>query len=151
MSLKVWTLTICSAVNLYLLGVMVLFAAVAYPQFSAVDRASFPPLYQAFTGRIGVPVVVWEFLALFTTVPLYFARPSAVPAWSVHVLIVLGLAYFAITFGWHLPSHRALAAGDNSAEALAPLLQSQWARTFVQLGRAAVVIWLGAEVAQKSR
>jgi hypothetical protein len=55
----------------------------------------------------------------------------------------LGVAYFAITFGLHLPSHRALAGGDNSPAALAPLLSSQWARTAVQVLRAGLLSWLG--------
>ena len=147
MSLKAWTLVICSAVNLYLLGVMVFFAAVSYPQLGAVDRSAFPSVYQALTSRIGLPVVVWEFVALLATVPLYFARPPSTPVWAVHVVIALGLAYFAITFAWHLPSHKALAAGDNSSGAMAPLLTSQWTRTVVQAARAGVLMWLGARLA----
>jgi hypothetical protein len=147
MSLKTWVLSACSATNLYLLGVMVLFAAVLYPEFGAVPRPAFPPLYAAFTARIGAPVVAFEFAALLTTLPLYAARPAAVPLAAVHALLVLGVAYFAITFGWHLPAHRALAAGDNGAAALGPLVQSQWARTGVQLGRAAILVWLGARAA----
>ena len=142
MSLKDWTLVICSAANLYLLGVMVVFAAVLYPQFGAVERGAFPPLYSAFNSRIGAPVVLWEFAALILTLTLYAWRPANVPLWAVHGLLVLGIAYFAITFGWHLPSHRALAAGDNSPTALAPLLNSQWARTLVQLIRCAGISWL---------
>lgn len=141
--MKAWTLVVCSGANLYLLGVMVFFAAIAYPQLGAVDRAAFPPLYSALTSRLGLPVVVWEFAALLLTVPLYFARPDGVPAWTVHVLIALGVAYFAITFAWHLPAHRPLAAGDNSADVLAPLLASQWARTAVQGARAGLLLWLG--------
>ena len=144
MLIKSWAVVVCSAVNLYLLGAMVLFAAIVYPGFAAVDRAAFPPLYQAFTSRIPVSVVAWEFAALLVTVPLYFARPSGVPAWAVHALMVLGAAYFAITFGWHLPAHRALATGDNSPQALAPLLSSQWARTAVQLVRAGLLVWMGS-------
>ena len=146
MSFKAWSLVLCSAANFYLLAVMVLFAAVAYPQLGAVDRAAFPPLYAAFTGRIGLPVVIWEFAALLLTFPLYWARPEAAPIGAVHALVALGAAYFAITFAWHLPSHRALAAGDNGPAALAPLLQSQWVRTGVQVVRAAILAWLGARV-----
>jgi len=146
MSLKAWALVSCSAVNLYLLGVMVFFAAVSYPQLGAVDRAAFPALYQGLTGRLGLPVVIWEFVALLATVALYFARPAATPLWAVHALTALGVAYFAITFGWHLPSHRALAAGDNSPQALAPLLTSQWVRTAVQAGRAGLLMWLGTRM-----
>jgi hypothetical protein len=146
MSIKPWTLVACSAANIYLLGVMVLFAAVLYPQLGAVERGAFPPLYAAFTERIGAPVVVFEFLSLLTTFPLYVARPTEAPRAAVHALVVLGVAYFVITFGWHLPAHRALAAGENGAAALEPLLRSQWARTGVQLGRAAILAWLGARV-----
>jgi hypothetical protein len=144
MSFKAWTLVVCFAVNLYLLGVMVLFAAVVYPGFGAVGREAFPPLYAAFTARIGAPVVLFELAALVSTLPLYAARPAAAPLAAVHALVALGVLYFAITFGWHLPEHRALAAGDNGAAALGPLLQSQWARTGVQLARAGVLCWLGA-------
>lgn len=55
--------------------------------------------------------------------------------------------YFVITFAWHLPAHRALAAGDNGAAALGPLLLSQWARTAVQLMRVGLLAWLGASAA----
>ena len=89
-------------------------------------------------------MVLFEFAALLLTVPLYFARPEAVPLGAVHALVALGVAYFVITFGWHLPAHRALAGGDNGAAALAPLLSSQWVRTGVQIGRAGVLVWLGA-------
>jgi hypothetical protein len=133
----------CSLTNTYLLGVMVLFASVVYPGFSAVDRAAFPPLYASFTARIGGPVVAFEFAALLTTLPLYWLRPASTPLWAVHALVVLGLLYFVITFGWQLPAHRALAAGDNGPSALAPLLMSQWARTFVQVARVALLAWVG--------
>lgn len=142
--MKAWTLPICGAANVYLLAVMVLFATVIYPGFGSVDASAFPAMYKGFTGRIGLPVVAMEFLAFLVVFSLYLARPDTTPAWAVHVLVGLGVAYFAITFAWHLPSHRALAAGDNSARALAPLLASQWTRTIVQLARAGLLVWLAA-------
>lgn len=145
--MKAWTLPICSAANVYLLAVMVLFATVIYPGFGTVDATAFPAMYKGFTGRIGLPVVAMEFVAFLVVFSLYFARPDTTPAWAVHALVGLGVAYFAITFGWHLPSHRALAAGDNSSAALAPLLASQWARTAVQLARAGLTVWLATRPA----
>ncbi len=139
--LERWTLVACAAVNFYLLGVMVLFAAVVYPQFGSVDRTAFPFLYASFNGRIGLPVVVFEFAALVLTLALYAFRPAELPLWSVHAAVAFGVAYFAITFGLHLPSHRALAGGDNSVKALGPLLSSQWARTVVQMLRAGLLSW----------
>ncbi|MBX7097208.1 MAG: hypothetical protein K1X89_05830 [Myxococcaceae bacterium] len=139
--MKLWALLAAASLNLYLLGVMVLFAAVVYPQFASVDRAVFPPLYQAFTARIPVPVVLFEFLAFFSTLVLYAARPDAVPAWLVHAVVALGVAYFAITFGWHLKTHAVLGQGDNSAEVLRRLLASQWARTAVHAARVGLLAW----------
>lgn len=134
-----WVVISALIVNAYLLGAMVLFAAVTYPQFGAVDRAAFPPLYQSFNARIGVAVVPWEFVAFLVTLALYLFRDE-LPLGPVHAVAALGVAYFAITFAWHLPAHRPLAAGDNSA--LAALLTSQWARTLVQVGRVGVLAWL---------
>jgi hypothetical protein len=140
--MKTWLLVGCAATNVYLLAAMVIFAAVVYPQFGSVDRSAFGPLYSGFTGRIGLPVVSFEFLAFFATLALYAARPDSTPLWAVHVLTVLGLGYFAITFGWHLPAHRPLAAGDNSD--LGALMASQWSRTPLQLVRAGFLLWLCA-------
>jgi len=142
--MKAWALVTCTVVNGYLLGVMVLFAAVEYPGFGTVDRSAFAQLYSGFTGRIGGPVVLLEFAALLATLALYVARPESSPLGAVHALLILGVAYFVITFAWHLPSHRALASGENGPAALAPLLQSQWARTGVQVGRVAVMMALCA-------
>ena len=144
MMLKAWMLVLCLAVNLYLMGVMVLFATVVYPQLGAVERGGFLPVYQAFNGRIGGPVVIWEFAAFAVTLALYAARLDSTPPWAVHLAVGLSVAYFAVTFGWHLPSHRALAAGDNSAAALAPLLMSQWVRAVVQVVKAGLLCWLAA-------
>lgn len=143
MSLKEWTLVGCALVNAYLLGVMVLFATVVYPGFGAVDRA-FPALYADFTSRIPGPVVAFEFLALIATLLLYVWRPTPTPLLAVHLLVALGSVYFLITFGWHLPAHRPLGAGENGAATLAPILRSQWARTMVQTARVTILAWLAA-------
>lgn len=135
-------LVVCLVTNAYLLAAMIGFAVVSYPQFASVDRSVFPAVYSAFTARIGFAVVPFEFLALILTFPLYAWRPESMTSGSVHVLVALGVAYFAITFGWHLPAHRALAAGDNSD--LSVLLTSQWARTVVQVVRVAVLGWVSA-------
>ena len=137
---------LCAAINCYLLAVMVLFATVVYPGFAVVDKGAFPAHYTAFNGHIGIPVVLPEFLALLGTLLPYAWRPAAVSVGWVHALVVLGMAYFVITFGWHLPAHRTLAAGDNSAQAMGPLLASQRLRTGVQVARVAVLGWLSTRV-----
>lgn len=138
-----WSLGGALVINIYVLGVMVMFATVVYPLFSTVRPEAFGALYQRFNSSIGVPVVAWEFAALLVTVLLYAARPISMPSSVVHVLVGLTVVYFVITFGWHLPAHRALAANDNSSGALQPLLTSQWVRTVVQALKVAVLSWYG--------
>jgi hypothetical protein len=145
MALKAWTLGICTATNVYLLGAMLVFALVSYPSLASAEQALFPSLYAEFTGRLVPLVVPAEFLAAGLTFPLYGWRPAAVPLWSVHLLVALAVGYFVITFAWHLPAHRALAAGDSSGSAFAPLMSSQWARTWLQVGRTLVLLGLGVK------
>ena len=75
---------------------------------------------------------------------LYAARPDSTPGSAVHGVVALGILYFGVTFGWHLPAHRALASGGNSVATISIILRSQWARTFVQVFRAAMLAWLDA-------
>lgn len=144
MSIRAAVLVVSFAVNLYLLGVMVMFGAIVYPGFTAVERAGFPAVYDAFNSRIGAPVVVWEFLAFLIPLALYLRRPEAIPAAAVHAVTLLGIAYFAITFGWHLPAHRPLAAGTVDAGGMQTLLRSQWARTVVQAVKATLMAGMTA-------
>ena len=133
MALTSWTVPVCLVLNAYLLGVMVLFATVSYPQLGESLTG-----YSGFTGRIAVPVVTFEFLAFFATLALYAVKPE--PMWAVHAIVALGVGYFVITFGWHLPAHRALAAGDRSPTDMARLLASQWARTALQVIRVGLLM-----------
>lgn len=128
--------------SFYLLGVMLVFQRVTYPGFADVGGAQFPAAYAAFNARIGLPVVVPELLAVLLTIPLFFVRPAGVPAWSVGVAFALGLAYLAITFGWHLPVHRALAKGDQSPAVMAALLRTNAARTVVQAVKCGLAAWM---------
>ncbi len=144
MTLRAWSLVVCLAVNAYLAGVMVLFATVVYPGFGAVDRAAFAAPYAAFNERIGAPVVAFEVAAFVLSFVLYALRPASTPTWLVHAVVVLGVAYFVVTFAWHLPAHRALAAGDNGAGALSAVIVSQWVRTAAQLSRLGLLAWAGA-------
>jgi hypothetical protein len=137
-----WLLATCTVVNAYLLGVMVVLQRVVYPLFGNVSRVEFGSYYASFGPRIGLPVVLPEFLAFLVVIPLVWLRPSGVPAWSVYAAIAAGVAYFAITFGLHLPVHRLLAAGDNSAPVIASLVRTHAARTWVQAGKCGLLAWM---------
>lgn len=125
--------------NFYLLAVMLMFQRVVYPSFGLVPHDAFPAYYAAFTSRIAFVVVLPEFLALLSAVPLFFTRDGAWIAW---VALATGAAYMAITFGWHLPVHRALANGDNGPAVVDALLTSNGARTIVQALKCVFVAWV---------
>lgn len=129
-------------VNAYLLGVLVMYQRVDYPLFGAVSRAEFPAYYAAFTSKIPLPVVLWEFVALLAAVPLVWYRPDGVPAWSVSASLAAGVVYMVITFAWHLPVHKTLGTGDNSPAVLRVLLSSNLARTIVQAGKCVLAGWM---------
>ena len=135
------TLVIVALANFYLLGVMLVFQRVVYPAFGFVARDQFPAYYAAFTSRIAFVVVVPEFVAFLSVVPLFFTRPPHVPPWAVGTTLAAGLAYMLITFGWHLPVHRLLANGDNSAAVVDQLLRTHALRT-VQAAKCALLGWM---------
>lgn len=121
------------ALQVYVLGAMLVFALHSYPAFGRSLAG-----YASFTRTIGLAVVPFELLAFVVPLALYAVRPQ--PLAAVHALTALGVAYFVITFAWHLPAHRPLAAG--AAGDLGALMSSQWARTAVQLARAGVAVYL---------
>lgn len=141
-ALDMKTLAIVALANFYLLGVMLVFQRVVYPSFGDVARAELPAYYAAFTSRIAMPVVVPEFLAVLMVVPLFFTRPPSVPAWAVGMSLAAGIVYMIITFGWHLPVHHALGAGDNSPAVVRSLLLTNALRTAVQAAKCALITWM---------
>jgi hypothetical protein len=136
------TLAVVALTNFYLLGVMLVLQTIVYPAFANVAREQFQAYYAAFNARIPLPVVVPEFLALLSVVPLFFFRPDGVPAWSVWTTLGAGVAYMSITFGLHLPVHRVLAAGDNAQGVVDVLVRTNLARTIVQGAKCALVTWM---------
>lgn len=128
--------------NFYLLGVMLMFQRIDYPLFVHVPRAEFPSYYAVFTRSIALPVVIPEFLALLSVIPLFFFRPASVPAWSVAAVLGAGVLYMVITFGWHLPVHRMLANGDNSQSVVDALVRTNGMRTLVQAAKCGLVFWM---------
>jgi hypothetical protein len=140
--LRTGLLAALALTNFYLLGVMVVLQRVVYPSFGDVSREAFPTYYAAFTSRIPLPVVLPEFLALLSVVPLFWVRPQALPAWAVWATLGAGLVYMGITFGLHLPVHRSLGSGDNSAGIISALVRTNGARTLVQACKCALICWM---------
>ena len=118
--------------NFYLLAVVLMLQRVVYPAFGSVPHDAFPAYYAMFTSRIALVVVVPEFLALLSAVPLFFWREQSIGAWVPWTALGAGVLYMVITFALHLPIHRALATGDNAPAIVDSLVSTNGLRTIVQ-------------------
>jgi hypothetical protein len=136
-----WLLLASAAIHLYLLGAACLLWAVAYPQLAEVARSELPAFHAALSRRLATAFILPEFLSFFSLLPLLWRRPEAVPAWPVWAAVGLGLVYFALTFGWHLPQHRLLAGGDASPGVMGALMASHAVRTVTVALRCGLLLW----------
>jgi len=139
-----WLLLGATAINLYLLGGACLLWAVVYPQLGEARPADLPAFHALVTGRLRLAFIVPEFLSFFALIPLLWRRPEGVPGWPAWVAFGLGLAYFGLTFGWHLPAHGHLARGDASAEVMGALMTSHAVRTVTVALRCGVLLWMAS-------
>lgn len=144
--LPVWLLLLATAQNLYLLGAAALLGWVAYPQLAEVGAAALPAFHAALSRRLGVVFILPELLAFLFVLPLLGVRLVSWPKGAAYGCFVLGLAYFAITFGWHLPVHRLLAAGDASPAVMSKLLVSHGLRTATVALKCGLLLWMLNEV-----
>ena len=141
-STALWLLVICAAVNLYLLGAAAILQVVQYPLLGDVGGSALPSVHAALTRRLGVVFILPEFLAFLSVLPLFWLRPPELPAVAVWACLALGIAYFVITFGWHLPAHKLLSTGDSSTAALRKLLVSHAARTTTVALKCGILLWM---------
>ncbi len=145
-----WILLTSGALHFYLLGAACLLWAVSYPLLAEVAKGELPAFHAALTGRLPVAFILPEFLSFFSLLPLLWRRPEGTPGWAAWTCVALGVAYFALTFGWHLPAHRLLGAGDNSPEVMRALMGSHAARTATVAIRCGLLGWmLSASLARR--
>lgn len=140
--LEVFALVVCGALNLYLLGAATLLLAVSYPMLGAAGSAALPALYAALNARLGLSFVLPEFLAFLAVLPLLALRPPRIPARAVWVCIALGVVWFVVTFGWHLPAHKVIAMGDASPPVMQWLLVSHATRTASLALKCGILSWM---------
>lgn len=139
---RLWVLLVCATVNLYLLGAATLLLAVQYPLLGEVGTAALPAFHASLSQRLGVAFILPEFLAFLSVLPLLRFRPEGVSVAAVWVCVALGVVYFAITFGWHLPAHTRLAEGDASPAVMQQLLTSHAIRTGALALKCGLLLWM---------
>lgn len=131
-----------AAIHFYLLGAACVLWVVQYPQLSEVAKSELPAFHAALTRRLPVAFILPEFLSFFSLLPLLWRRPEGTPGWAAWACVALGVMYFAVTFGWHLPAHQFLASGDNSPEVMGALMGSHAVRTVTVALRCGLLLWM---------
>lgn len=135
-----WLLLSCAAMNWYLLGAACLLLVVAYPLLGVVANDALSTVHGALTRRLGIVFILPEFLAFVLVLPLFYWRPAFTRASSLWACVGLGIVYFVVTFGGHLPAHELLALGDASA--LPTLLVSHVVRTLSLGLKCGLLTWM---------
>lgn len=138
--LSLHLLLVCLATHLYLLGAATLLFSVAYPMMDALGASSLVALHDALQKRLGLPFVAAELFSFLSALALLAKRPRAVPAWAAWACVGLGLLYFSITFGVHLPAHGRVSFGNE--DAMHPLLVSHAARTALVALQCGMLLWM---------
>lgn len=148
--LPLYMLLACTALNLYLLGAATLLGRVSYPLMAEAGRAALPVLHTALNRRLGLVFIAPEFLAFLAVLPLFWLRPARVAIGSVWLCVALGVAYFVVTFGWHLPAHKLL-DGDTSDQAMRTLLVSHAVRTILVALKCGLLLWMLARALDRGQ
>ena len=91
-----------------------------------------------------VRYLLWDFGDTLVDQRWMWPNPEGVPGWPAWAAVGLGLVYFAITFGWHLPAHGHLARGEAPAEVMGTLMTSHAVRTVTVALRCGVLLWMAS-------
>jgi uncharacterized membrane protein len=126
-------------------GVIWYVQVVHYPLMSRVDRtgfAAFEAAHRRLTSFVVVPAMLVELAAALALIAL---RPATLPssvAWAG--IVLLGLIWFS-TFTLQVPCHNILLRGYR-ADVHARLVRTNWIRTVGWTTRAAVALWMIADI-----
>ena len=149
-ALALWLLLFCAAQNLYLFGAAAILHVVTYPALADVPSTLLPAFHASLSRRLAIVFILPEFLAFLSVLPLFWVRSLRISAWTVWTCVALGVAYFAVTFGWHLPMHKLLAHGDASASTMQLLLGSHAIRTASVALKCGLLVWMLAATLRRA-
>lgn len=148
--LPLFMLLACTALHLYLLGAAAVLGRVSYPLITEAGSAALSVLHTALNRKLGLVFIAPEFLTFLSVLPLFWLRPLRIPLWSVWLCVALGVAYFVVTFGWHLPAHK-LVDGDSSSDAMGKLLGSHAVRTIFVAMKCGLLLWMVARAVARDQ
>lgn len=124
-------------------GVILVVQVVHYPLFRHVAADAYPTFQVAHMRRITWIVAPAMALELGTAIWIVIASPAGVQGWPAWTGLGLALLIWAATALVQGPLHRRLADGFD-ADLHRHLVRTNWVRTVVWAGRAALVLWMVA-------
>lgn len=129
-----------SASTWFLTGLIWTIQVVHYPLFAKVGRANFVD-YESFHTRLITLVVGPAMLIeLLASMAMLMVRPRCVPLWTAWLGLAMLAGIWISTATVQVPMHAVLSKGfDDSAHAR--LVTSNWIRTILWSGRAALLAW----------
>ncbi len=138
------------ATTLPLVGLIWLVQVVSYPLFARVGQPDFPAYHEAHS-RLITYVVAPLMLGEITCATLWIVQsPHVAPRSAVWAGALLAAAPWAVTMFISVPQHARLARGfDTRAHHV--LVATNWMRTALWTARAAMLLWLVAELASTTR
>ena len=124
----------------FMCGLIWIVQVVHYPLFGRVGREGFAA-YEAAHARLITPIVGPAMLVeLVSSLALLAARPREMPAWTAWAGVALVGVAWASTALVQVPLHGTLSRGFDD-DAHARLVATNWVRTAVWSGHAALMAW----------
>ena len=137
--LRLAVLLLCTAAALFMTGVIWIVQVVHYALFDRVGADGWAAYHAAHTRRITAIVLLPMVVELGTAGLLVLAPPPGIPQPLLWVGLVLAAATWAVTFFVSVPLHGRL-AGRFDDDACLALVRTNWARTGLWTGHAAVLL-----------
>ena len=137
-----WVLLANLAATLYMTGLMWFVQLVHYPLFADVGAEGFAQYSAKHQSRTTIAVAPM-LLEAAAAVALVAARPQNCPPWAAMLALAALAAIWASTAFLQVPLHGLLSNGYDAA-AIRRLVDTNWIRTVLWSGRAALLLWIAA-------
>jgi hypothetical protein len=142
MPISVGVFVAAFALVFYVLGSTFVEGFVNYRTWTLIGANEFKAYHRAVGPRVLAVVVAPIGLLLLSTMLLLWARPAAIPRWSI--LLSLALVSFAmlVSVVWQIPIQLELDRVGLSLPLLRRLISFEWLRKAAHIGNALLFIWM---------
>ena len=125
----------------FLAGLIWVIQLVHYAQFDAVGLDAWPAYHARHLRGITWIVAPAMLVELAASLWLLWQRPAAVPGWLVWASAAAVAGLWLSTALLQIPLHNKLGGGHFDPAAATALVRTNWIRTALWSGRAALMLW----------